>query len=44
VQERPQVAVPRVWEFGLRPAGPPLVRYFGERIAGAAGPASDTSP
>jgi hypothetical protein len=24
------------WEFGIRPDGPPLVRYFGERIAGTA--------
>lgn len=23
------------WELGLRPDGPPLVRYFGDRIAGA---------
>jgi hypothetical protein len=29
------------WEFGLRPAGPPLVRYFGERIAGAPAPPSE---
>jgi hypothetical protein len=30
------------WEFGIRPDGPPLVRYFGERIVGAAAPAGES--
>lgn len=31
------------WEFGVRPDGPPLIRYFGERIVGADSPPGGSS-